>query len=271
MSRLLPLLALLLLPLGCAVDARTAPALAEAAASGPVRDYASAQADSVAATALLLAQQAVPPLGAAADLDAAQQSWRKARAGYDRGVAVFLVVAPELDFELDGHSDDPLATSGLRQLERALFATPPATAELAHLTAGLSQAARALHVAVSGRPIAAASLVAALSAIAGQLAGKLDGSISPYAGAALLSAESNLRGLQALYAPLAPLVQGIDPLLDQRIADGLQLLLDELRSLPTIDAAADKPLLLRQCAALSQSLGQLAAALGLTASAINLS
>src|SRR4051812_1948907 len=144
---------------GCAVDARTGKPLADAIAAGPVRDYASAQAGTLAETSQLIDQQAAPSDGSAPDLDAARISWRKARAAYDRGVAVYVVVAPELDFALDGAFDDALASTGLRYLERALFSTPPAApGEVARLTHALRTDARALHGAVpdAARPMQAA-------------------------------------------------------------------------------------------------------------------
>src|SRR5581483_9229201 len=111
---------------GCAVDERTGRALADALAGGPIRDYAARQADTLAETSVVLQRQAAPGEGGMSDLDAARMSWLKARAAYDRGVAVFLVVAPELDFQLDGHLDDAFARTGLRLVERALFGAPPA-------------------------------------------------------------------------------------------------------------------------------------------------
>ncbi len=259
---------------GCAIDDRTGKALADALATGPVRDYASTQADTVAETSLVLQHQAAPDDGGQPDISAARQSWLKARAAYDRGLAVFLVVAPDLDFQLDGHQDDPFATTGLRQVERALFAMPLApSAELSRLAHTLTESARALHVAVpdTGRVLAAAGLIGSMSAVAAQMANKFDGIISPYAGAALPSVQNNLVGLMAMYAALSPLVQGADPALDQRIGDRMKRLLGQVRALPSIEAVTDKTMFLRECADLALDIRQIGRALQLSVTPINLS
>ena len=259
---------------GCAVDARTSPAFADALADGPVRDYAGLQADALAQAGFALRLQVAPDSGAQPDLPAAQSSWLRARAAYERGLAVFLVVAAELDFTLDGHLDDGLARNGLRQLETALFAkAPAAAAELDRLTRTFADAAAALHVAVPdhGRPLTGASLIASLSAVASLTATKFDGSASPYAGAVLLTIEHDLIGLQAVYALLSPLVAGSDAALDERITRLLRELLQQVRAHATADAIADKTALLRQCDELSRALAQVGTALGLTVTQINLS
>ena len=269
---MVPLAASLALCFGCAVDERTGSALADALAGGPVRDYASAQADIVAATCLVMQQQVTPPSGTPPELVSAQESWRKARAAYDRGVAGFLVVAPELDFQLDGKMDDSFARSGLRPVELALFSAPPGS-ELPRLTQKLSDAAIALHLEVPdpGRPLTAAALIGSMSAVAGQLAAKFDGSASPYAGASLLSVQSNLVGLSAMYEILAPLVRGADAALDQRISALLKELLTQVTALQSLDEVMDKTRYLRQCAALAQALLQIGPALQLAVTAVNLS
>lgn len=259
---------------GCAVDERTGKALADALAGGPVRDYASAQADVVAQTCLVLQQQSAPDNGSPPDLPGAKKSWLTARAAYDRGVAVFTVVAPELAFQLDGPLDDSLATTGLRQMERVLFGTPAApTAEVARLAQALGGAAVSLHTAVpdSNRPVDAASCLGSMAATAAQLATKFDGSISPYADAALLSVENNLLGLQAMYAILAPLVHSGDAGLDESIGDLLQGLLAQVRSYASVDSVTDKRGFLRQCAELSLALRQVGKVLGLSVTTVNLS
>ena len=226
---------------GCAIDARTGRALADALASGPVRDYASAQADLVAETCMVLEQQVAPPGGGLPELVAARGSWHKARAAYDRGVTAFLVVAPELDFLIDGKMDDLFARSGLRPLELALFVAPP-PADLVRLTQKLGDAAIALHTRVpdAAQPLLAAELLGSMAAVAGQLAAKFDGSASPYAGASLFSVQNNLTGLTAIYTILAPLVQGVDPVLDQRISGRLRELLAQISALQSLDDVTDK-------------------------------
>jgi len=259
---------------GCAVDERTGKPLADALAGGPVRDYASAQADVVAQNCLALQQQGAPDNGSLPDLAGAKQSWLAARAAYDRGVAVFTVVAPDLAFQLDGPFDDSLATSGLRQLERVLFGTPVAPpAEVARLAQALGTAAVFLHTAVPdpNRPVDAASCLGSMAATAAQLATKFDGSISPYAGAALLSIENNLVGLQAMYAILSPLVYSGDAALDEALHNRLQALLAQVRSYASVDSVNDKPALLRQCAELSLALKQVGKVLGLSVTTVNLS
>ena len=268
------LLALLFGIADCAVDARTSPALADALADGPVRDYASLQADTLAQAGFALRVQVVPDWGAPPDLPAAQTSWLRARTAYERGLAVFLVVAAELDFTLDGHLDDGLARNGLRQLETALFAKIPASpTELDRLTATFADAAAALHVAVPdhGRALSAAALIGSLAAVAALIATKFDGSSSPYAGAGLLTIEHDLIGLQAVYAILAPLVASADAALDERITLLLGELLQQVRAHASPDAIADKTALLRKCDELSRALTQVATALGLTATQVNLS
>lgn len=267
------LLGLLFWSSGCAVDERTGPALADALADGPVRDYAARQAETVAQTSFLLQEQAAP-VGAAPDLAAARQSWLKVRAAYERGLPVFLVVAAELDFQLDGHLDDALARTGLRQLESALFATPPADpAELLRLTRALSDSALALHLAVPdrARPLPATALLGSMAAVASLLATRFDGSLSPYAGASQLAVEHSLLGLQQLYAPLSPLVAGADAALDARLQTLLADLLAQVRALPSLDVIADKTIFLRQLDALSQGLRRLGTVLGLAVTTINLS
>ena len=259
---------------GCAVDERTGPALADALADGPVRDYAGRQADTVAQTSLLLQEQAAPVGGAAPDLAAARQSWLKVRAAYERGLPVFLVVAAELDFHLDGHLDDALVRTGLRQLEPALFATPPAgAAELARLTRALSDSALALHLAVPdrARPLPATALLGSMAAVAALSATRFDGSLSPYAGASQLAVEHSLLGLQQLYAPLSPLVAGADAALDAQLQTLLADLLAQVRALPSLDSIPDKTVFLRQFDTLSQGLRRLGTVLGLTVTTVNLS
>ncbi len=259
---------------GCAVDERTGPALADALADGPVRDYASRQADTVAHTSLVLQEQAAQLRGPGPQLAAAQQSWLKARAAYERGAPVFLVVAAELDFQLDGHLDDALARTGLRLLEGALFATPPAAAaELERLTGALSESALALHQAVAdhARPLPATALLGSMAAVASLLATRFDGSLSPYAGASLLAVENSLLGLQQVYAILAPLVAAADAALDAQLAALLAELLAQVRALPSLESIPDKTVLLRKCDALSQGLRRLGTVLGLSVSAVNLS
>lgn len=259
---------------GCALDARTGRALVDALADGPVRDYAGLQADAVAQASLVLRTQVVPEGGAMPELAAAQQSWRRARAAYERGVAVFLVVAADLDFALDGPLDDGLAQTGLRQLETKLFApTPAAPAELDRLTAALATSAAALHVAVPdhGRALSGAALLGSLSGAAALLSTKFDGSASPYAGAGLLAIEHDLIGMQEMYGILAPPVAATDAELDQRIAFLLRDLLEKVRSYSSTDAIADKVSLLRECAALSQALRQVGTVLGLSVTQIDLS
>mgnify|MGYP000411433538 CR=1 FL=1 len=78
-----PLLALLVGIADCAVDARTSPALVDALADGPVRDYASLQADTLAQAGFALRLQVVPDSGAPPNLQAAQKSWLRARAAYE--------------------------------------------------------------------------------------------------------------------------------------------------------------------------------------------
>lgn len=260
---------------GCAVDPRTSAALADALVDGPIRTYASVQSDSLAQTCMLLQTQAAPEAGGMQDLAAAQGSWLKARAAYDRGVALFLVAAPELNFDIDGPPDNVLALGGLRQVERLLFTSPAASpTELTALTLSLRSSAIKLHLAVAdGAPVAAADLVGSMSALASLLATKIDGSASPYAGAAaaVASAQNSLIGLQAMYDVLSPVVQGADPLLDQQIATALRELQEPLRALPSLELLADKPRYLRQCAALSIALNQLGRALGFPVTAIDLS
>lgn len=268
------LLALLAVAGGCAVDERTGPALADALADGPVRDYASQQADTVAHTSLLLQEQAAQSDGNRAALAAAQQSWLKARAAYERGLPVFLVVAAELDFQLDGHLDDALARTGLRQLESALFLTPPApAAELMRLTRALSDSALALHLAVAdhARPLPAAALLGSMAAVAALLATRFDGSLSPYAGASLLALDSGLLGLQQIYAILSPLVAAADAALDAQLTTQLTALRAQVRALPSLEALADKTVLLRQCDALSQGLRRLGTVLGLSVTTVDVS
>lgn len=259
---------------GCAVDPRTSAALADALVDGPIRTYAAAQSDTAAQTCMLLQKQAAPSGGAMPELAAAQTSWRKARAAYDRGVALFLIAAPEYSFELDGPPDDVFAIGGLRQVERALFAQPTApAAELTALTLALRDSAIKLHLAASSRPVNAAGLVGSMSALASLLATKLDGSATPYAGAAdaVASAQNSLVGLQAMYAILSPVVQGADPLLDERLTTALHELLEQLRALPSLDLLADKPRYLRQCAALSIAIADLGRALGFPVTVIDVS
>ena len=74
-----------------------------------------------------------------------------------------------------------------------------------------------------------------------------------------------------MYAILAPLVQSADAGLDQQIDSRLEVLLGQVRSLPSLDAVTDKALLLRECAALSQAITRIGAALGLSVTTINLS
>jgi iron uptake system EfeUOB component EfeO/EfeM len=259
---------------GCAVDERTGKALADALCEGPVRDYASAQARSFAETSLVLKDQAAPTSGSPQDLSGAQASWFKARAAYDRGVAVFAALLPELDFKLDGRFDDPLAKSGLRFVERALFGAPPAPgAELLELTADLRDGALSLQALVPDpvRPLPAAVLLGSMSAVAATVAGKLDGMSSPYAGASLLSVQENLVGLQAMYAVLSPLVQGADSELDEQISALLQELLAQLAGQVSLEALTDKPRFLRTCAALSLSFKKVGTALGLAVTTVDLS
>ena len=257
---------------GCAIDERTGRALADALATGPVRDYTSAQADLVAETCMVLERQVTPPGGAAPELIAARGSWHKARAAYDRGVAGFLVVAPELDFRIDGKMDDIFARTGLRPLEQALFSEPP-TSDVPRLTQKLSDAAIDLHNAVldPARPLSAAALLGSMSAVAGQLGAKLDGSASPYAGASLLSLQNNLTGLSAIYTILSPLVHGASPLLDQRISARLHDLSAQVTALPSLDAVTDKTWYLRECAALAQDILQIGTALQLVVTTIDVS
>lgn len=246
----------------------------DALADGPVRDYASLQADTLAQAGFALRLQVVPDSGAQPNLQAAKQSWLRARAAYERGLAVFLVVAAELDFTLDGHLDDGLARDGLRQLETALFApTPAAPAELDRLTATFANAAAALHAAVPdhGRALSGAALIGSLSAVAALAATKFDGSASPYAGAELLTVEHDLVGLQAVYAILSPLVASSDAALDERITLLLRDLLQQVRAHASAAAIADKAALLRECDELSRALTQVATALGLTVTQVNLS
>ena len=258
----------------CAIDERTGKALADAAANGPIRSYAAVQAATFAETSQALVAQAAPEDGSPPDLDAARNSWRKARATYDRGVAVYLVVAPALDFALDGTFDDPVAMTGLRYLERALFATPPAaSATLGSLSRALRDDARALYNTVpdAAQPIAAADLLGSMAAVAAQMAGKLDGMTSPYAGAALLSLQSNLIGLQTMYDALAEIVRNADPTLDAQITTQLASLGAQLGALQSLDAVTDKTALLRECATLSAALRRIGPALGLLVTTIDLS
>lgn len=272
-----PLLAILSsfwMDAGCATDERTGKALADALAAGPVRDYAGAQADVVAQTSLLLLQQGAPDNGSLPDLAGARRSWLQARTAYDRGVAVFTVVAPDLVFQLDGSFDDPFATTGLRQMERVLFASSPApAAEVARLAQALRDAAVALHTAVPdpARAFDAATLLGSMAATAAQIATKFDGSLSPYAGASLLSVEHNLLGLQAMYAILSPLVLLADPDLDASLGGRLQALLNQVRSYASVEAVMDKPGWLRDCADLSLGLQRVGKVLGLSVTTVNLS
>lgn len=273
-GRVAVLLTLIMGMANCAVEERTGRALADALADGPVRDYASLQADQLLETCFALRSQAVPDSGAPPDRPAAQQSWRKARATYERGAAVFLALAADLDFLLDGHLDDRLARTGLRQLETALFgATLASPAELDRLTAALVDAATALHVAVPdhGRLLSGPALIASMAAVAAVLATKFDGSASPYAGAALLAAEHDLIGLQEVYAILAPLTRGADAQLDERITLLLRTLREKVRLYSSPDAIADKASLLRECDELSRALAQIGTVLGLTLTQVNLS
>jgi hypothetical protein len=259
---------------GCAVEERTGKALADAVAAGPARDYAGARADALAESCLEMYQKVAPDGGGPADLAGAQLAFARARAAHDSGVAVFLIVAPELEAQLEGEADDPLAVTGLPVAERALFATPPApAAEQARATALLRDAALALHrtLPAGGQPADAAALVGSLAAVAARVANKLDGSSSLYAGAARLSVESNLVGVQALYGLLAPLVQGADAARDQQITALLQQLLAQIRAVASLDELPDKAQLLRECAALSQALSGIAPLLGLMPTSINLS
>ena len=63
-----------------------------------MRDYASLQTDTLAQAGFALRVQAVPDSGGPPNLPAAKQSWLRARAAYERGLKLFLVVAAGLDF-----------------------------------------------------------------------------------------------------------------------------------------------------------------------------
>lgn len=261
---------------GCAPDPRTSSALADALVGGPIRTYAGLQANTVAETCLVLQMQVVPDENGLIDLAAAQSSWRKARLAYDRGEPLFLVVAPELDFEIDGPPGDVFAVGGLRQVERALFSQPVASAEqLALLTQDLRDSTIELHLAVDEgvRPTSAPGLVSSMAALASLLATRIDGSGSPYAGAAdaVASAQNSLLGIQAMYGELSPVVQGDAPELDVEITTHLRDMLGELSGLTSFDQLADKPAYLRQCAELSIAISGLGKALGFPVTVLDLS
>lgn len=264
---------LLLLGLGaltlpaCAAENRTGPEAAAALTNGAMRDYAVEQATQVGHAALLLADAVA---GSAPDVAAAQAAWSTARAAYDRGAPIFLAAAPELDFLLDGRFDSPLARTGLRQMERAVFGKPPGTVEeLRFFAATYLDAAKRLpgQVGDGGRVLSASAVIGNLSAVCAVAATKLDGSDSPYAGQSHRSIENNLVGLQALYAPLSPLVQAADPELDRRTSELFAALLAQIRGVSSVDEVTDKVGFLRRIADLSQALLSVGTAVGLSATA----
>lgn len=252
----------------CAVENRTGPDAAAAVVNGALRAYSVEQADLVGRAALNLSDAVAR--GPMPDVMAAQAAWSDARAAYDRGAAMFLAAAPELDFLLDGRFDSPLARTGLRQMERAVFGKPPGTAdELRYFAATYLDAASRLpgQVGDGSRVLSAASVIGNLSAVCAVAATKLDGSDSPYAGQSHKSIENNLVGLQAMYQPLAPLVQAADPELDRRVTELFDALLTQIRSVSSVDEVTDKIGFLRRVADLSQALLSVGTSVGLSASA----
>lgn len=261
------LLAAALAPSACAADNRLGRELADALVAGPVRGYVVQQAGQVAAAGRALAQ-ALDAGGAPADLPAAQAAWGRARASYDRGAAVFLLAAPELDRAIDGRFDDPLTSRGLRLLEQPLFARPSGPpAELARLGRELERDSGALPDAVAGRPLAIDALLGTMSAIAAVAATKLDGSDSPFAHQSHLSLENNVVGLAAAYQPISAVVASADGALDARIHGLLAELTALLQGVQSSDAVRDKARVLRACGALSQALLEVGTALGLNVAA----
>lgn len=254
----------------CGVDNRTGAGLAQALLDGPVRGYVAQQATAVAGAAIALEQATALAGGGMADLPAAQDAWRRARLAYDRGAALPPLIAPDLDQAIDGRFDNPLATTGLRIMESALFGTPPgAPAVLARFGSNLAAAAIPLPQAVmdTGRAVTIGALIGNMSAIAAVAATKLDGSDSPYAGLSHLSIEGNLIGLQTLYDLLSPPVQHADPALDQRIRDLFSALLAQLAGRASVDDVRDKVGFLRRCGELSQAILTIGTALGLSVTA----
>lgn len=255
---------------GCAADNRLGPTLGQALVDGPIRTYASEQATQIARAALSLSVATQQELGAPRDLMAARAGWRTVRLAYDRGAAFFFVVSPALNQALDGRFDDPLATTGLRQLEPALFASNmPDARRVEALGQALAVSAVALSNATPNvaNAVTLSGLLGSLSAQAAVVATKLDGSDSPYAGASHLSIEQNLIGLQAMYHALAPAVERADPALHERVESLLSALLAQMQGQPSVDAVRNKVAFLRDCGDLSAAFLAIGTALGLSVSA----
>lgn len=251
---------------GCALENRTGAAAATALARGPVRAWAAQRSLELLAAALSL-DEAVRTQPAP-DLVAARAAWQEARLIYDEVQPVSLAAAPELDLLLDGRFDNPLTQSGLRVLERALFASPPASGdELLRLAAALRDGAVRLPQALGDpqRTLDAGALLSTMSALVAVVATKADGSDSPFSGTAHLSIQRNLDGLRAIYLPLSPLVQAADVALDDTVRGALDELSAQVRGLPSTDALTDKLRFLRRCSTLSQALLDVTRALGLGA------
>ncbi len=255
---------------GCAPDNRLGPSLGQALVDGPIRAYASEQAMLIARASLPLAASTQISMGTPRDLMAARAGWRSVRLAYDRGAAFFFVATPALNQALDGRFDDPLATTGLRQLEPALFSSAALdAARIERLGQALATSAVALSNATPDptNAVTLSALLGSLSAQAAVVATKLDGSDSPYAGASHLSIEHNLVGLQAMYQALAPAVERADPVLHQRATDLLAALLAQVQGLPSVDAVRNKVAFLRDCGELSTAFLAMGTALGLSVSA----
>lgn len=258
------------LAVGCGVDNRLGPSLGQALVDGPIRAYASEQATQIARDALSLSSATQQEMGAPRDLMAARAGWLAVRLGYDRGAAFFFVATPELNQALDGRFDDPLASTGLRQLEPALFASGPLDAQrIERLGQALAVSAVALANATPspGSAVALSGLLGSLSAQAAVVATKLDGSDSPYAGASHRSIEHNLLGLQAMYQALAPAVESADPALHARTTALLTSLLSHVQGQPSVDSVRNKVAFLRDCGELSAAFLAIGTALGLSVSA----
>lgn len=248
---------------GCAPENRTGGAIATALASGPVRAWAAERS-----LGMLDASLQLDGALRAQDLPTARASWLEARVVYDEVQPVALAAAPELDLLIDGRFDNPLTQTGLRLLEQGLFSQPPASSdELLRLGASLRQGASLLPQALGDpkRTLDAGALLSTMSALVAVMATKADGSDSPYAGTAHLSIQHNLDGLRTIYEQLAGPVRAADPSLDERIRADVDALTEQVRGLQSTDLIADKLRFLRRCEALSQSLIDATAALGLGA------
>jgi iron uptake system EfeUOB component EfeO/EfeM len=252
--------------LGCAVDNRLGADAANALVSGPVRDYAIAQAASAASACLAIEQALAVPVP---DLPAGRAAWIDARVAYDRGAAMFFMAAPGVDRVVDGRLDDPLTVTGLRLIERPLFGTPTGSnAELFRMSTSMAAGAVELPaVLTDAGSLNADALLGSMAAIAAVAATKLDGSDSPFAGQSHRSIENNLRGLQVMYGILAPLVESADPRLNEQIRALLASLRAQIEGVPSVDAVPDKLTFLRRCADLSQALLGVGTALGIAVSA----